>query len=184
MLETLGNLGDFIGGIAVVVTLIYLASQIRQNTRALQAASRQAVAAVSRENIEILTRDDVNGAYSLGLRFYPKISAEQKRRFGFALDHYLNYMQEVLALYEGGSLDREIYGAHFAGLAGHLATPGGAAYWRESRQLYPPHFAEQVDHKVAVGGYPDMLEHAYFQLDDVADLAAKEDGAGSVRRPT
>ena len=32
MLDVLGNLGDFIGGLAVVVTLIYLALQIRQNT--------------------------------------------------------------------------------------------------------------------------------------------------------
>ena len=32
MLDVLGNLGDFIGGIAVVVTLLYLALQVRQNT--------------------------------------------------------------------------------------------------------------------------------------------------------
>ena len=30
--ETLGNLGDFLGGIAVIATLVYLALQIRQNT--------------------------------------------------------------------------------------------------------------------------------------------------------
>ena len=43
MLEALGNLGDFIGGIAVVVTLLYLALQVRHNTRAMQTASRQAI---------------------------------------------------------------------------------------------------------------------------------------------
>jgi hypothetical protein len=32
MLEELGNIGDFVGGLAVVVTLVYLALQIRQNT--------------------------------------------------------------------------------------------------------------------------------------------------------
>ena len=34
MLEALGNIGDFIGGIGVVITLAYLAVQIRHNTRA------------------------------------------------------------------------------------------------------------------------------------------------------
>ena len=29
MIETLGNIGDFVGGIGVVVTLFYLAFQIR-----------------------------------------------------------------------------------------------------------------------------------------------------------
>ena len=33
MLEDLGNLGDFLGGIAVIATLLYVAVQIRQNTR-------------------------------------------------------------------------------------------------------------------------------------------------------
>ena len=32
-LDALGNLGDFIGGIAVIVTLVYLANQIRQTPR-------------------------------------------------------------------------------------------------------------------------------------------------------
>jgi hypothetical protein len=50
MLEDLGNIGDFLGGIGVVVTLIYLALQIRQNssqivqnTKAVQANAYQAI---------------------------------------------------------------------------------------------------------------------------------------------
>ncbi len=33
MLEALGNIGDFLGRLGVVITLLYLAAQIRQNTR-------------------------------------------------------------------------------------------------------------------------------------------------------
>ena len=50
MLEDLGNVGDFLGGIGVVVTLIYLALQIRQNssqlaqnTKAVQSNAYQAI---------------------------------------------------------------------------------------------------------------------------------------------
>jgi hypothetical protein len=39
LLEALGNLGDFVGGIAVVATLLYLAVQVRQNSRNLQIAA-------------------------------------------------------------------------------------------------------------------------------------------------
>jgi len=42
-LEDLGNLGDFIGGIAVVVTLVYLAIQLRANTDSIRAASSTAI---------------------------------------------------------------------------------------------------------------------------------------------
>jgi hypothetical protein len=35
-LETLGNLGEFISGIVVIISLVYLAMQVRQNTRSLR----------------------------------------------------------------------------------------------------------------------------------------------------
>ena len=37
-LQDLGGLGEFIGAVAVVVSLIYLAVQVRQNTGALNSA--------------------------------------------------------------------------------------------------------------------------------------------------
>ena len=55
-LEDLGNLGDFLGGIGVVVTLLYLAvqmrhnsEQLRQNTKAVQSAAYQTAAQSIRE---------------------------------------------------------------------------------------------------------------------------------------
>ncbi len=40
-LEDLGNLGEFLGAIGVIVTLVYLAVQVRQNTRMMRANVRQ-----------------------------------------------------------------------------------------------------------------------------------------------
>ncbi len=39
----LGDLGDFVGAVAVVVTLVYLTVQLRQNTAALRSNSWQAI---------------------------------------------------------------------------------------------------------------------------------------------
>ena len=41
MLNQLGDLGDFIGGLAVVLSLIYLAMQIRQNTSTVRVQTVQ-----------------------------------------------------------------------------------------------------------------------------------------------
>jgi len=40
--QLLGNYGEFVGAIAIVVTLVYLATQIRQNTLMMRASIRQA----------------------------------------------------------------------------------------------------------------------------------------------
>ncbi len=49
--ELLGNYGEFVGAIAVVVTLLYLSMQIRQNTRAMD-ENRKAVAAQSAREVD------------------------------------------------------------------------------------------------------------------------------------
>jgi hypothetical protein len=43
-LSDLGNIGEFVGAIAVLVTLLYLAIQIRQNSATTQAHIRQSLA--------------------------------------------------------------------------------------------------------------------------------------------
>ena len=50
--QLLGNYGEFIGAIAVVATLVYLALQIRQNTRAMD-NNRKAVIAQSGRDIDL-----------------------------------------------------------------------------------------------------------------------------------
>ena len=57
MLEALGNIGDFVGGIAVILTLIYLAVQIRDNTRSTRLAAMQSTM-LSAQNIGKLPAQD------------------------------------------------------------------------------------------------------------------------------
>ena len=40
----LGSIGEFVGSIAVLVTLIYLATQIRQNTQSVRMSSHHRIA--------------------------------------------------------------------------------------------------------------------------------------------
>jgi hypothetical protein len=48
-IQDLGAIGELIGAVAVVVTLIYLASQIRQNTLAVKASTMQSLATATSE---------------------------------------------------------------------------------------------------------------------------------------
>ena len=47
MIENLGNIGDFVGGVGVFITLTYLATQIRQNTHSLRLSSIQQIMGTS-----------------------------------------------------------------------------------------------------------------------------------------
>ena len=53
MLEALGNIGDFVGGIGVVATLVYLVIQIRQNTHQLEHNSELVQASAELESARL-----------------------------------------------------------------------------------------------------------------------------------
>jgi len=55
--NAIGAIGEIVGAIAVVVTLIYLAGEVRQATRATQAANFQAASALEQEFLLALGQD-------------------------------------------------------------------------------------------------------------------------------
>ena len=93
MLEAPGNFGDFIGRIAVIVTLIYLANQVRLQTAALRTANRQDICAGYRAQNDYLIDPQVSEAYAIGLRKH-------------AINDHAQFFQTAFVLYEAGTQGR------------------------------------------------------------------------------
>jgi hypothetical protein len=94
-LEDLGNIGEFIGAIGVVVTLIYLAIQIRQNTASVRTAAgmdtaRQMAAWADR----MVVHPELERIYNLAAEDPGSLQTEEVNRF-------LIYMAEIFIIYEG-----------------------------------------------------------------------------------
>lgn len=60
----LGALGELLGAIAVIITLVYLAVQVRQNTRSIEAAQRLALAQTYQMRSDALSSMLVHAASS------------------------------------------------------------------------------------------------------------------------
>jgi len=56
-ITTLAAWGEFLGGIAVVVSLVYLASQIRQNSKLLRASTASATIATNADFSSLVVQD-------------------------------------------------------------------------------------------------------------------------------
>ena len=176
MLEALGNLGDLIGGLAVVVTLIYLAGQIRQNTLALRTASRQGIAdrfsTVNRLFLEPATAR----AFSMGLSQSPGLPFNDRSLFYTMMSEQALFFQSALALYESGHLPEETYSAYLDWTASLIATPGGTAWWNtEARHGLPPSMVSAVDGRLSRGDLADPRESGALRLNDPPAIQAVED---------
>jgi hypothetical protein len=156
--EALGNLGDFIGGVAVVVTIGYLAIQVRQNTAVLRSQSRQQVVQNYREYMGHFINDPaLNGVLLEGLRSYPDLELLTRQRFYNLITDLALHFQSAVALFESGTLDETTFRAYRDHFASVLSTPGGAAFWNQARSGYPSHVAESVEERLGSGSLPDIL---------------------------
>lgn len=167
ILEALGNLGDFIGGIAVVVTLVYLALQIRQNTAALQTASRQAISAGYRESNRLRLDPEMGLAWVKGLRSFPDLPFADCHRFSTVLIDEALFFQGAYAMYASGQLDAITYESYLDWFASVVATPGGKVWWETTgRPVFTSDMVATVDERLAKGGLHNLDEFPGLQPDD------------------
>jgi hypothetical protein len=107
--EALGAIGEIVGAVAVVLTLGYLAVQIRQNTTSVRATSRLEIASGWRAHNRQMLDPAVNHAYGVGLRAYPDMPYEERSIFVILIGDHAVFFQGAFALYEEGQLDRQTY---------------------------------------------------------------------------
>ena len=169
-MEALGNLGDFIGGLAVVATLIYPAIQVRQNNLALHGASRQAVASGYRDCNRLLLNTRISLAFSKGLSTFPDMVYEERSLFAaYVVDQAL-FFQSVFSLYESGQLEESTYRAYLNWFASILVTPGGNVWWQKSgRPIFEESMVAAIDKRLSTGGLPDIRELDAIRLDEPVD---------------
>jgi len=80
--QLLGNLGEFVGAIAVVATLAYLTLQVRQNSKIVEATVRNANTRSRNElNVAIATNPELSETLLAGVQDYKSLSLEQRQRF-------------------------------------------------------------------------------------------------------
>ena len=80
-ITTLAAWGEFLGGIAVVVSLIYLASQIRMNTKTVRASNLSGQIAAGSEWSRMIVDPAAASLYVRDLEDFVGLSAEDQLRF-------------------------------------------------------------------------------------------------------
>ena len=155
-LEALGNLGDFLGGIAVIVTLIYIALQVRQNTKQVQQNSDWLRAQTYRadQNAHVMATQLVASDASLAV-IYRKgavdpeaLTGEEWTRLTFYYGLMFGNFQSSLYQMEQGLLDQDLWLNQVRILSRMLKAPGGIHYWKTNRDNHSANFQEFVDQTI------------------------------------
>jgi hypothetical protein len=151
-LEDLGNIGDFLGGIGVIITLLYLAIQIRQNTRQLKAdsMSAQTIALensgsdIARWIAEIVENRDLAELWGRGLTDIEQLDQTDRLRFDYL---GMQLLQAWQTMYRRSiqANDPELWEITLRYLKMYFRSPGFQALWANNRRLLVSGFVTAVE---------------------------------------
>jgi hypothetical protein len=144
--EALGAVGELIGAAGVILTLVYLAHQIRQNTRAIRAQTHQAITsanlgmamsmAESEGLAEVLVR---------GLADFDSLDPPDRLRTVGWFNSFLKFGENTHYQFLQGGLEKAVWEGWMVILENWVTQPGPREYWKERRSAFQPAFRGLVD---------------------------------------
>ena len=162
--EMIGSISEVVGALGVIITLAYLATQIRASTLATHAASRLGVTQDCRQIANLHLDLKVATAFREGLWSYPDMPYEDGILFGTTLANEALFFEGIFAQYESGQLEHETYQSYLTWFASQITTPGGRAWWEDSgRAIFLTRMVTMVDKRLAEENLGDIRKLAQFQ---------------------
>lgn len=148
--DAIGAVGEIIGALAVLATLVYLAIQIRQNTGALRAAAlNSSIQAASLIRSEMFTSEELSELFLLGSRSPEALTEVQAYRYRNMVSNMLWAIWNFYSQYQYADLSDEAWESQKHVIVRILRSPGGAHYWAEFKQEFEAEFVEVVDRILA-----------------------------------
>lgn len=169
--EALSALGEIASAIAVIVTLVYLSVQVRQNTKASRVAAVQAASENSSRFSELIAADPVLGeVFWRGLRDPGNLDPVQMRQFLSVLNIFIRREAVSFYLHMQGIMPDELWNARVASLRGAVNQPGMQLYLEAVGATLPADFREFLRRTVSQPA--QISEEARRIFGDLADPPA------------
>ena len=139
-INTAANIAEIAGGIAILVSLVYVGYQIRQSNRIASATALQSVldGFIERVMDPMIVDGELTDIINRGLLSWESLSTVEKTRFTIAQGRDVLHVQNVMQLHRKGLLDSVDFEAWIAYGASGLITPGGKEAWKYNREQITP----------------------------------------------
>ena len=141
------GIGELVGGVAVIATLVYLADQVRQNSNLAQAAAEREVNVVLQSNID---RWAANAAlFQQGLVAFDDLSNEEKFQFMNLLGPIINHLDHTIRMHRRGLESEETLESYGLFGAALVQEPGARSWWEQSKFGFLRGSREYVEARLA-----------------------------------
>ncbi len=144
--EAIGAIGEVVGAGAVVLTLIYLAMQVRQNTLQVRSDNQQKAIDGYFALIVGATKDPhTSQILREGLHDFQGMPRQAQMQFHSVMMGFIQGFTKVYHLNRSGFLPDDVYYSAERDLMRYLKTPGGGQWWNATKVGAPDFLQNRID---------------------------------------
>ncbi len=145
-LQNLGNLGEFVGALGVVFSMVYLAKEMQQNTTSVRAASFNSMVQNSIRLLEHTFRDSEFADFLHRAQTDPgSLSPAEQMRWDAYMTSVYRHFGNLVYQFRVGALDQQMWEAYDRTLEDHLRrTPSWGVWFDENKNVFSTSLVEQV----------------------------------------
>ncbi len=141
----LGAIAELLSAIAVVVSLLYVAAQVKASTRqARQDAGRDLATRVTDASLAVAADPELGRLLVQGGANPELLSKGDQARFRALMNSLFRGFEQQFLLWHQGALDEESWGAVERMIRDWMALPGAQAYFRDRGDWYTTSFLQYV----------------------------------------
>lgn len=143
--DAIAAVGEVIGAAAVVISIIYLAVQVRQNTKSAKLSVEQNIASSMTSFLFDQAHTDIPDIYVRGSENFANLTEEEAAKFGFfVLGMFRVYQQAHDQRLEGNLSDRSWESIENAFMT-QMRAPGVIAAWKVRGNTFKAEFRQYID---------------------------------------
>jgi hypothetical protein len=135
--EAISATGQLVGALAVVISLIYLAREVRSNARATRlAAMRSTLDGFNRLAEQLAEHPDLAELFNRGLDDFESLEGVDRARFNSRMHQIFRNVEDVYHQHLEGHLDPRVWRGLEVVMRDINAFPGVQAWWRSHSQWF------------------------------------------------
>ena len=145
-LEDLANLGELVGGIAVVLSLLYLAFQIRQNTRQIRGSMYDSIVSSLADFDRPIAEDaELARIFEEAVDDWQTTDAIERARVMHLLSTLFKQFENIHYQFRQGALEPELWAGWRRLMLSYYARPGIRTWWGMRRGFYSTPFRDFLE---------------------------------------
>jgi len=147
--EMISAVGQMLGAVGVIISIVYLAAQIgNQNKESQRAAMNVLTSHWSDLNRSLVENPDFAALWLRALQSFDELDGTSKLRFGAHLGRFLRFADSLYLAVLDRMLDKRLWRGYERTIADTVAYPGFQTWWATRKHWHTDEFCTLIDRHI------------------------------------